>query len=225
MRATYVIVVLWMAALLLGCASNKSVPLPPAPTSPSALTLVDEHLPELRAELLAMARLDQEARAPTTQIFRPGAATDSAIFARVAARIDSVDTANRARLKQLIRHYGWLGIDLVGRDGMSAGLMLVQHGDRHVPLQKEYLLGLERAFHAGKLFPEAADAVALLTDRVRVNEGRPQVYGTQVSFENGRAVLKPIEDEARVDDRRAALGLPPLSEYLQQLRAFYGLQP
>jgi hypothetical protein len=36
-------------------------------------------------------------------------------------------------------------------------------------------------------------------------------------------VLKPIDDESRVDERRAALGLPPLSEYLQRVKAAYGL--
>lgn len=58
--------------------------------------------------------------------------------------------------------------------------------------------------------------LAYLTDRVRMNDGREQLYDTQVSdVIEGAAIPWPIENERDVDDRRAAMGLEPLADYLR----------
>jgi hypothetical protein len=166
-----------------------------------------------------MVEADQEARNRLMVAFQGGTQPDSA----TVARLQAVDVANLTRLRQIVQRHGWPDERMVGSDGRSAVFLLVQHADRHVPLQKEYLEWLERGFRTGALSAEAGQDVALLTDRVRTNEGRPQLYGTQVEIQEGRVVVKPIEDEANVDRRRAALGLPPLAEYLAVLRQEYGL--
>lgn len=53
-----------------------------------------------------------------------------------------------------------------------------------------------------------------MTDRVRVAEGQRQIYGTQF---HGNLQPLPIKDEARLDERRAQVGLSPLVEYIQQM--------
>jgi hypothetical protein len=63
--------------------------------------------------------------------------------------------------------------------------------------------------------------VALLTDRLAGARGEPQVYGTQMDLRDGRIVMKPIRDSAGVDARRAAMGLPPMREYLRVLDSVY----
>jgi hypothetical protein len=55
-------------------------------------------------------------------------------------------------------------------------------------------------------------AVAYLTDRVLVNEGKQQMYGTQ-----GAGATSPSE-EARIDKNRRALGLEPWRSYVEKLR-------
>jgi len=55
----------------------------------------------------------------------------------------------------------------------------------------------------------------MLVDRLEVKAGRPQIYGTQLSLENGEWVLDSILDSARVDERRREVGLPPLAIYLR----------
>jgi len=56
---------------------------------------------------------------------------------------------------------------------------------------------------------------AYLIDRVRMNEGREQVYGTQLAdFRDGALVPWPIEDPHAGDRRRASVGLEPLREYI-----------
>ncbi|MQA83904.1 MAG: hypothetical protein GEV03_04530 [Streptosporangiales bacterium] len=59
--------------------------------------------------------------------------------------------------------------------------------------------------------------VAYLTDRVAINRGRRQTYGTQISCADGRAVTKPMVDPERVDERRRDVGLQPLEEYLAEV--------
>jgi len=60
--------------------------------------------------------------------------------------------------------------------------------------------------------------VAMLEDRVRTFSGLPQIYGTQFAWdERGEMQPLPLEDAARVDERRAAIGLPPLAEKLREI--------
>jgi hypothetical protein len=55
----------------------------------------------------------------------------------------------------------------------------------------------------------------MLEDRVRMFEGRPQLYGTQLEPDDeGRPRPYPIEDPEGVDERRRAVGLEPLAERL-----------
>lgn len=112
---------------------------------------------------------------------------------------------------------GWPGISMVGEDGATAAWLIVQHA-----------IGLPRFMRAclGMIDDAAAkgDAprwqVALLTDRIRWLEGKPQVYGTQFDWDgNGELNPLPIEDEANVDARRAAASLKSLKDGIAQRRS------
>ncbi|HKO95435.1 MAG TPA: DUF6624 domain-containing protein [Pyrinomonadaceae bacterium] len=170
--------------------------------------------PALRRELLKLVEQDQAIR---NELISKGVTNpDSAILGRMKA----IDTANTARVRAIVRKYGWPSPKLVGRDGAEAAFMIVQHAE--LPFQKEMLPLVEEAYRSGGL---EGQSYALLLDRVLVGEGKPQVYGTQAKrFEewNGQEpVLHPIEDEANVDKRRAEVGLFPLSEYLEILKRMY----
>jgi hypothetical protein len=53
----------------------------------------------------------------------------------------------------------------------------------------------------------------MLLDRIRVLEGKAEIYGTQFDWDaEGNMVPFPIEDLGRVEERRAAVGLPSLEE-------------
>jgi hypothetical protein len=77
---------------------------------------------------------------------------------------------------------------------------------------------VKAAYEAGDL---SGQSYALLLDRVLVGQGEPQVYGTQASIQNGTLVVPAIADSAQVDERRAALDLPPLETYLDMMREMY----
>ena len=56
---------------------------------------------------------------------------------------------------------------------------------------------------------------AMLEDRIRMFEGRPQLYGTQLEPDDeGRVRPYPIEDPGHVEERRQAVGLEPLAAIL-----------
>lgn len=64
---------------------------------------------------------------------------------------------------------------------------------------------------------------ALLIDRVRMHEGRPQLYGTQFQQEDGRLVPYRVADEDALEERRAAMGLPSMERYVELMEEAYGV--
>jgi hypothetical protein len=160
---------------------------------------------ELRAELLAMRGDDQRVRALPL-------VTDQEILRQAVAD----DDARAVRLAELVAAHGWPGRSLVGDDGATAAWLVAQHADRDAALQERMLALLRRAVECGEA---PASQLALLTDRVCVNRGRPQIYGTQFGGHAETYGPQPIGDVAELDARRASVGLEPFAEYEQRMRA------
>jgi hypothetical protein len=136
---------------------------------------------------------------------------------RIKAAIENcrkIDAENRRRVAEIVGQYGWPGRSLVGRDGAGMAWLLVQHADKDVELQK-HCLAMMQAATEGEVAPQH---IAMLTDRVLVNQGLEQIYGTQM---DGTFKPRPIKDVEHVDQRRAAMDLPPLEEYVKQAKAAY----
>lgn len=193
-----------------GSVSRVAAPPPIAIDKPPTTAPVQE--PRLREELLAMLVQDQAVR---TGVAPPG---DSRTPDELAADWDETDRRNSARMAEVLTEHGWPGWRLVGSDGAFAAWVLVQHADLDVPLQERGLALMTKAVEAGDADPSDH---AYLVDRVRVAKGQPQVYGTQWGSDDAGnpAPRTPIEDEAQVDVRRAAVGLKTLDEYLEELAA------
>ena len=122
-----------------------------------------------------------------------------------------------ARLEQIISEHGWPGISLVGFNGMNQAWLLAQHGGRDflpriLPLMYEAVL-------KGEL-DESLYGTSL--DRVLIQQGQPQMYGTQ--FQPGKCEPLPIDDPANVDARRKRAGMDPLADYTKELCEMYGLK-
>ncbi|GIJ79799.1 hypothetical protein Xph01_42310 [Micromonospora phaseoli] len=127
------------------------------------------------------------------------------------------DTAEQrtARLKEIIEEYGWPTFDLVGKEGENAAWAIAQHSDFDLAFQQEALELLREAAAHGQASP---GNLAYLEDRVAVARDAPQVYGTQIRCgPDGPVPATPIRDEAGVEERRAAAGLPPLTTYLSEM--------
>ena len=166
----------------------------------------------LHAELVRLAREDQAAR----EGFSAAAVSGDAEYGR---RLRAGDLTRTERLKQIVAARGWPTVALVGREGVDAAWLLVQHSPDSA-WQRQLLPVLERAAHAGDI---SRANVALLTGKVLVQSGQPQRYGSSFSIIDGRLVAYPIEDEVNVDARRAAAGLPPMAEYARTLSELHRL--
>jgi hypothetical protein len=75
-----------------------------------------------------------------------------------------------------------------------------------------------RGWPGRTLAGEDGAGAAWLLDRVRVNAGQPQLYGTQFTVTDGHFGPCPIEDPHRLDERRAAAGLEPFADYEARMR-------
>ena len=177
----------------------------------------------LQAELLKMEAEDQKYRelleAEMIKMSSSGTTTASKEYIAAVKSQDEIDKRNMARLEEIIKGYGWPGSRLVGEEAAQAAFLILQHSD--LQHQEKYLPLLKEAAKKGEA--RAADA-AMLEDRILVREGKKQLYGTQVSFgpeTGGKLVLNPVEDEEHVDERRAAVGLMPLAEYLKHFGIDY----
>lgn len=124
--------------------------------------------------------------------------------------INENDSINLLQVKAILDKYGWLGEDEVGSKGNQTLFLVIQHAD--LKTQEKYLPVMKEAVKKGKASP--AD-LAYLIDRIERRNGRPQIYGSQLTGRNGHYVVDTIIDKKNVDARRAAVGLPPLEEFLK----------
>jgi hypothetical protein len=161
--------------------------------------------PVLRLELLEMLKRDQEMRTAMREKNGHGVVSEN----EDRALWKKVDAEHIVRIKEIVHEYGWPGYRLVGKDGSDAAWLLIQHADRDVDFQQKALGLLGQAVKSGDAGPEG---LAYLTDRVRMNTGCPQVYGTQFKIKNGQLVLYPLEDPKTVNERRASVGLGRLED-------------
>jgi len=60
--------------------------------------------------------------------------------------------------------------------------------------------------------------LAFLEDRILMRNNKDQIYGSQANWDNklGKMKIHPIEDVENVNKRRAALGLEPIEEFVEQ---------
>jgi len=161
----------------------------------------------LRLELERIHDLDQRDR-QNVHGYVPGAQKDSVI-----AHMMHQDSVNLVRVIAIIDSAGWLGEDVIGRKASAALFLVLQHADARPDVQARYLEEMRLAVEQGKARPQD---LALLIDRVEVNHGRPQIYGSQIGWNAGKPYVKPMVDEEHVNERRAAMGMEPLENYTER---------
>jgi hypothetical protein len=162
--------------------------------------------------VLAEARRQLEARALEDQAVREGFGEGGTADIAQARAMMRVDSSNTAWLKDYVERWGWPTTEQVGKEAVMSAFLIVQHAVQDTAFMRAMLPSIEDAYRRGDL---EGGAVAMLSDRVAVKSGRPQVYGTQLSLRDGRWVLDPIADSVHVDERRREMGLPPLADYLR----------
>ena len=163
----------------------------------------------LKIELEQMLETDQKHRA---LIFKAEGAARDALWKKQLP----IDEKNQQRVDEIIAKFGWPGATNVGRKGALAVFLVIQHAP--LPVMKRHYAAMNAEMKNGEMQKEN---FALIEDRIRMYEERPQLYGSQIKNdpETGKRIIWKIEDEANVDKRRAEMGLPPLIEYAK----FFGI--
>jgi hypothetical protein len=163
----------------------------------------------LREELLSMIQQDESRREEL--------ANTGELYIGYDSRMAEVHRMNAKRLDEIVARHGWPDECTVGKDGSEAAWLVVQHAIDQPDFQRRMFVYLENAAEQGRVEPWQ---LALLEDRIRSLEGRPQKYGTQFDWdESGEMSPYPeIEDPSQVNELRASVGLPPIEEAIEDQR-------
>jgi hypothetical protein len=162
----------------------------------------------LADELIAMAALDQKVRDEL--------AASGALYEGYHPRMAAIHESNALRLQAIIAQIGWPTERLVGEGAAKAAWLIAQHAISQPDFQRACLKCLAEAAreHTVPLWQPA-----MLEDRIRVFEGRPQLYGSQLKPDShGNVQPHAIEDPEGVEERRGAVGLEPLADILARAK-------
>lgn len=161
-------------------------------------------LPDIARELIEMGAQDRAAR----QAWAAGQ-RDAASQKKMVAG----DRKRQRRLRQIITTKGWPMMSTVGAVAANEAWLLAQHAP---PAQLKHWSVFMRV--AANKHEIRLSNLATTLDRVRMIEKRPQIYGTQYSTrEDGAIQFYPIEDIARIDQRRLEMGLSTFAHLKTQL--------
>jgi len=165
-------------------------------------------------ELQVLVKADQRAAVNAT----PPASHSLLTLEEWKATKDSIYLANQLRAEQILNKYGYPGYDVLGKNGSYLFWVLVQHSDHNPEFQKRVLNLMRQEVEYQNASPQD---FAYLTDRVEINTGTKQVYGTQVTYNviSGKASPLPTIDPDHLNDRRLQVGLEPIESYLAEMTA------
>ncbi|WP_339654361.1 DUF6624 domain-containing protein [uncultured Maribacter sp.] len=129
---------------------------------------------------------------------------------------DSVFRTHEKRLQQIFKNIGFAGYDLVGEEGSRNFFLMVQHSDHNPVFQNRVLEKMKIEVDKSNA---SSSSYGLLVDRVNLNTGKAQIYGTQVTYNmnTGQAYPKKMEDSVNVNERRISIGLEPIEDYLNDM--------
>ncbi|RYZ81681.1 MAG: hypothetical protein EOP04_23505 [Proteobacteria bacterium] len=163
----------------------------------------------LSQELIEMARQDIQLRRQL--------AADHSLFNGYHPKMKALHDKNANRLSAIVDQYGWPGKSEVGAEAAHAAWLILQHAISHPELQRRCFPLLAAQVTTGEM--EAVD-VAMLEDRIRCFEGRPQRFGTQFDWDEYNEMSPlPMDDKSLVEARRKKIGLRPLEEETAAKRA------
>ena len=157
----------------------------------------------------AAAAQDPDARALLRRVYTEQWALQSREISE--AETHALLRRNSDWLKAVLARIGWFDISRYGAEASQAAWLIVQHSDHDPAWQAQVLADLAPRVARGDM---RRSYYAYLVDRVAVNAGRPQTYGTQGRCQGrGNLELRPVVDRDSLDRRRAEMGLDSIADY------------
>lgn len=131
--------------------------------------------------------------------------------------MDSIDSLNQRYVSDLLDQKGWP--KHISDSANKAIFLVIDHAEKSY--SERYFKKVKEKAEQGVI--SKSDA-ATLEDRILMRAGKPQKYGTQTRIYHkteDMLYVWPIEDAENVDQRRAAVDLLPLENYMQLLEDVY----
>ncbi len=138
---------------------------------------------------------------------------DGTLYGGYEQEMQEVHRENAYALEKIVSTHGWPGVSKVGIDGSRAAWLIAQHAICTPGLQRKFLEQLSKAAETGDA---PMKQVAFLTDRIRYNEGKPQVYGTVLDWNENGDLTCELENRDKVDEIRANVGLAPFEQACEE---------
>ncbi|MBF0598310.1 DUF6624 domain-containing protein [Faecalibacter rhinopitheci] len=129
---------------------------------------------------------------------------------------DSIATVNQLIVKKIFNKYGFIGENNFNKSASNNFWLIVQHADNDIKLQKKVLKVMYKETknnNASKI------NYAMLEDRVNVNNGKKQKFGSQVTYNKiGQAIpVNGLIDSLNIEKIRAEFGLPSFKKYYNEM--------
>lgn len=168
---------------------------------------------DVRLKLLDVQSKDQSIRL-IYQELKKTYTDDSDLVKSASEKMKKIDLESVDIVAKIIDKYGWLGKDKIGKEANETLFLGIQHIDDLV-VQSKYLPTIKDAVKKGNAEPWH---LAFLTDRILMNQGKKQVYGTQkiITKNPETSYIIPLENPEKVDELRKEIGLDPLNDDLQE---------
>ncbi|MEP0356810.1 DUF6624 domain-containing protein [Paraglaciecola sp.] len=167
---------------------------------------------DLQKRLIQMAQ-------QSTQLKLQKRATNKDSNAKVLQQLQTdIVKVHTLTLQEIVSLHGWPSKSLVGKSGVNAATVIVQHAE-DVAFQQDMLPLIIKSYLDNQ--GVSGTNVAITTDIIAINQGNKQVFGTQFEIINNKVSFKPIDNIQTVDDLRAELDLKPLLDFKQQIADQY----
>ncbi|AMR40472.1 hypothetical protein HZP39_03080 [Elizabethkingia anophelis] len=168
---------------------------------------------DIRLKLLDVQNKDQSIRL-IYQELKKTYTDDSDLVKSASEKMKKIDLESVDIVTKIIDKYGWLGKDKIGKEANETLFLGIQHIDDLV-VQSKYLPAIKDAVKKGNAEPWH---LAFLTDRILMNQGKKQIYGTQkiITKNPETSYIIPLENPEKVDELRKEIGLDPLNDDLQE---------
>lgn len=168
---------------------------------------------DIRLKLLDVQNKDQSIRL-IYQELKKTYTDDSDLVKSASEKMKKIDLESVDIVTKIINKYGWLGKDKIGKEANETLFLGIQHIDDLV-VQSKYLPAIKDAVKKGNAEPWH---LAFLTDRILMNQGKKQIYGTQkiITKNPETSYIIPLENPEKVDELRKEIGLDPLNDDLQE---------
>lgn len=175
---------------------------------------------ELQSRIYEIYKSDQECREQLRKYHNNELDTSKYNLSDIEFNIRKTDSLNFFEVQDIIKKFGFPGYDIVGEDYSNSFWNIIQHQDNNLEFQKAVLTKMQiecERNNASKLY------YAYLMDRVKVNSGELQIYGTQMQLNADSTSYepKPVIEPEKLDERRKAVGLIPISEYIETMNSRY----